>query len=108
MKTKSTLILSIILATSVNMTGAQIDSGAVLGSALGAATGAAVGSATGGKNGAIVGGGVGGALGAALGSQETTKTTTTQVVTKEKIVYIEKEKPKKDKGLHKGQHKKRD
>ncbi|MDX9743055.1 MAG: hypothetical protein RBT59_04495 [Arcobacteraceae bacterium] len=108
MKTKSTLILSIILATSVNMTGAQIDSGAVLGSALGAATGAAVGSATGGKNGAIVGGGVGGALGAALGSKENTTKSTTQVVTQEKVVYVEKKHKHKDNGLHKGQHKKRD
>jgi phage tail tape-measure protein len=108
MKTKSTLIVSLLLATSLNLSGAQIDGGAVLGSALGAATGAAVGSATGGKNGAIVGGGVGGALGAALGSKENTTKSTTQVVKEEKIVYVEKKQKHKDNGLHKGQHKKRD
>jgi hypothetical protein len=102
MKTNLTLILSVILVASVGA--AEIDGGAVVGSMVGAGVGSAVGSATGGKNGAIIGGGLGGALGAAVGSSETTKTTT-QVVTKEKVVYVERKHG--NNGKHKGHQKHR-
>ncbi len=108
-KTKSTLILSVLLAASINA--GEIDGNAVIGSMVGAGVGTAVGSAAGGKDGAIIGGGVGGALGAAIGSKDTPKTsaapvqTKTQVITKEKVIYVEKE-GRGDKGKHKGHHKK--
>lgn len=104
MKTKSTLILSALLATAVNVSAGEIDGGAVVGSMVGAGVGSAVGSATGGKNGAIIGGGVGGALGAAVGSKETTRSTT-QVVTREKVVYVDRDREYHDNGKHKGHHK---
>ncbi len=98
MKTKSTLILSVMLAVSVNA--GEIDGGAVVGSMVGAGVGSAVGSATGGKNGAIIGGGVGGALGAAVGSSNKQTTTT---VRDERVVYVDRE--HHDNGKHKGQYK---
>lgn len=104
MKTKSTLILSIMLVAGVNVSAGEIDGGAVVGSMVGAGVGSAVGSATGGKNGAIIGGGVGGALGAAVGSKETTRSTA-QVVTREKVVYVDRDREHHDNGKHKGHHK---
>jgi outer membrane lipoprotein SlyB len=107
MKTKSTLIVSLMLAAAVNVSAGQIDGGAVVGSMVGAGVGSAVGSATGGKNGAIIGGGVGGALGAAVGSKETTRSTT-QVVTREKVVYVDQDREHHDNGRHEGHHKHHD
>ncbi len=103
MKTKSTLILSIMLVAAVNVSAGEIDGGAVVGSMVGAGVGSAVGSAAGGKEGAIIGGGVGGALGAAVGSKEPAKAET-RVVTKEKVIYVDRK--HHDNGKHKGHYKK--
>lgn len=102
MKSKTTLVLSGILAAAVSLNAGQIDGNAVLGSAIGAAAGTAVGSAVGGKDGAIIGGGVGGALGAAAGSRDEPSRTSasTRVVVADS--YSEGH---RDNGLHRGHHK---
>ena len=103
MRFKLTLGLLVFVAASVFVNAGEIDGKAVLGSAVGAAAGSAIGSAAGGKEGAIIGGGLGGAVGAAVGSSESK--TQTKVVTKEKVIYVEKD--HHDNGKHKGHHKHR-
>lgn len=98
-----------MLAAAVNVSAGEIDGGAVVGSMVGAGVGSAVGSATGGKNGAIIGGAVGGAIGASAGSKDQPRSSS-QVVTKEKVIYVEggnreQYREHHDNGKHKGQYK---
>lgn len=101
MKTKTTLVLAVMLAAAVNVNAGEIDGGAVVGSMVGAGVGSAIGSATGGKNGAIIGGGVGGAVGAAVGSKEPSRTQT-RVVNRD-VIYVEGD-HHHDNGKHKGEY----
>lgn len=114
MKWNQTIIAAGALVCSINGYAGQIDGGAVVGSMLGAGVGSAVGSSAGGRDGAIIGGGVGGALGAAIGSnQEVARSSTqTQVVSQERVIYVDQEKDRKhkkhhhhDQGNHYGEYK---
>ncbi|MFY9142306.1 glycine zipper domain-containing protein [Sulfuricurvum sp.] len=112
MKYNKTIIAAVILGCSMNAFAGQIDGSAVVGSMLGAGVGSAIGSASGGKEGAIIGGGVGGALGAAVGSNQGTARSSTQVVSQERVIYVEEDNDRRhkrhkhrDQGNHYGEYK---
>jgi phage tail tape-measure protein len=112
MKWNQTIIVAGVLVCSINGYAGQIDGSAVVGSMVGAGVGSAIGSASGGRDGAIIGGGVGGALGAAIGSNQGTARASTQVVSQERVVYVDEEKGRKhrrhqhrDQGNHYGEYK---
>ncbi|MBN2870269.1 MAG: hypothetical protein JXK04_04860 [Campylobacterales bacterium] len=108
-QSKKTLVVAGILAAAMNLSGGEIDGGAVLGSAIGAAAGTAVGSAVGGKDGAIIGGGVGGALGAAAGSKSGSAESSARVnvggAPVARVIVEDDYRGRHDNGLHKGHYK---
>lgn len=94
----------VALLTAATVSAGEIDGNAVVGSMIGAGVGSAVGSSIGGKEGAIIGGGAGGALGAAVGSSKTSTQGSTNVVTRERVIYVEGD-DDHDNGKHKGHYK---